>query len=122
MKVEQFKEKYEALQKEAGEIYVQIKPLLKRLKSLTRKCNSLGNKADGDENLYDRIVVTYKDDRGYEGPNRIAITKGWDENILFRLWDMDVLITEPNVIDCIDNVLYNITHTKFEKKNPKKKK
>jgi len=122
MEVKQFKEKYEALQKEGNDIYVQIKPLLKRLKSLTRKCYTLGNKADGDPNLYERIVVTRKDDRGYEGPNKISITKGWDENILFRLWDMDVLVTEPNVIDCIDDVLYNITHTKFEKKNSKKKK
>ena len=34
MKVEKFKEKYEALQKEGNDIYVQIKPLLKRLKAL----------------------------------------------------------------------------------------
>ena len=122
MTVEQFKEKYEALQKEGNDIYVQIKPLLKRLKSLTRKCNNLGNKANEDPNLYERIVVTRKDDWGYEGPNKVSITKGWDESILLRLWDMDVLVTEPNVIDCIDNVLYNITHTKFEKKNSKKKK
>ena len=78
--------------------------------------------ANEDQNLYERIVVTRKDDWGYEGPNKVSITKGWDENILFKLWDMDVLLTEPNVMDCIDTVLYNITHTKFEKKNSKKKK
>lgn len=37
MTVEQFKEKYDALQKEGNDIYAQMKPLLKRLKTLAKR-------------------------------------------------------------------------------------
>ena len=49
MKVEQFKEKYEALQKEGNDIYAQMKPLLKRLKTLAKRGLKLADKADGDK-------------------------------------------------------------------------
>lgn len=37
MTVDELKEKYEALQKEGNEIYAQMKPLMKRLKTLAKK-------------------------------------------------------------------------------------
>ena len=120
MKVEEFKEKYEALQKEGNDIYAQIKPLLKRLKSLSKKCMKLGDKADKDKELYDYFNI--------ETPNgKIFVTgggsctKGWDTSILFRLWDFECLVNDPNnpAINCIDNVLYNFKHTKFDEKKRK---
>ena len=118
MKVEQFKEKYEALQKEGNEIYSQMKPLLKRLKALSKKCMKLGDKADSDKELYDyfnRVVETPNGNKLVTGEG--SCTKGWDTAILFRLWDFDFLIEDPNgsPIDAIDNVLYNLKHTRFKK-------
>ena len=118
MKVEQFKEKYEALQKEGNEIYAQIKPLLKRLRSLSKKCVKLGNKADIDKGLYDQFKrVLGENAEGGEIAEMARCTKGWDTAILFRLWDFDCLVNDPNnsSIDAIDNVLYNLKHTKFKK-------
>lgn len=118
MKVEQFKEQYEALQKEGNDIYAQIKPLLKRLKSLSKKCMKLGDKADTDKGLYDyfnRVIETPNGNKLVTGEG--SCTKGWDTAILFRLWDFDCLVNDPNnaAIDAIDNVLYNLKHTKFKK-------
>ena len=125
MKVEQFKEKYEALQKEGNEIYAQMKPLLKRLKALSKKCMKLGDKADSDKELYDQFKrVLGENAEGEEIVEMASCTNGWDTAILFRLWDFDVLLNDPgnSAIDCIDNVLYNLKHTKFKKVGEKKKK
>ena len=118
MKVEEFKEKYEALQKEGNDIYAQIKPLLKRLKALSKKCMKLGDRADTDKGLYDyfnRVIETPNGNKLVTGEG--SCTKGWDTAILFRLWDFDSLVNDYNnpAIDCIDNVLYNLKHTKFKK-------
>ena len=118
MKVEQFKEKYEALQKEGNDIYAQIKPLLKRLKALAKRGLSLADKADADKELYDyfnRVIETPNGNKLVTGED--SCTKGWDTAILFRLWDFDSLVNDYNnpAIDCIDNVLYNLKHTKFKK-------
>lgn len=116
MKVEQFKEKYEALQKEGNDIYTQIKPLLKRLKALAKRGLSLADKADGDKGLYEKKQVKVGESGGFDR-FETRLVHNWDESILFRLWDFDSLINDYNnpAIDCIDNVLYNLKHTKFNK-------
>ena len=116
MKVEQFKEKYEALQKEGNDIYAQMKPLLKRLKILAKRGLSLADKADGDKGLCEKVQVKVGEFHGMD-TMETRLVHNWDESILFRLWDFDFLVNDPNnsAIDCIDNVLYNLKHTKFKK-------
>ena len=120
MTVEQFKEKYEALQKEGTEIYAQMKPLMKRLKTLAKKGMKLADKADGDKGLYDKVKVKVGEFHGMD-TMETRLVPNWDESILFRLWDFDFLVNDPNnsAIECIDNVLYNLKHTKFGKQNKK---
>ena len=120
MTVEQFKEKYEALQKEGNEIYAQMKPLMKRLKSLARKGMKLADKADGDKGLYDKLRVKVEESSGIERFETLTVPN-FDSSILFRLWDFAFLVEDPNnpAIECIDNVLYNLKHTKFGKQNKK---
>ena len=117
MTVDQFKEKYEALQKEGNEIYAQMKPLMKRLKTLAKKGMKLADKADGDKGLYDKVKVKVGEFHGMD-TMETRLVPNWNESILFRLWDFDFLINDPNnsSIECIDNVLYNLKHTKFEKR------
>lgn len=121
MTVEQFKEKFEEFQKESNEVYSQIKPLLKRLKTLTKKAETLANKANDDDNLY--VSTTVKDQNGVVSLFDSA-KDNWDTSLIFRLTDFECLTTdEPmsgSVIECIDNVLYNIKHTKFYKAKGKK--
>lgn len=100
MTVEQLEKKYDALQKEGNDIYAQMKPLMKRLKALSKKSQKLGYKIDNDIKLYE------KDAFG------ILVPKDWNDNIMFRLNDLDFV---ENAIDGIDNVLYNLNHTKFWK-------
>ena len=121
MKVEQFKEKYEALQKEGNEIYAQIKPLLKRLKALAKYGLKLADKVDGDKDLYEKVQVKVGEFHGMD-TMETRLVSNWDESILFRLWDFDFLVNDPNnsAIDAIDNVLYNLKHTKFKKAGKKK--
>lgn len=114
MKVEQFKEQYEALQKEGNEIYAQMKPLLKRLKALSKKCLKLGDKADADKELYCKMKPLFGEEIR-TGPN------GWDTALLSRLWDFECLVEsypDNTAIDAIDNVLYNLKHTKFKRRKP----
>ena len=117
MKVEQFKEKYEALQKEGNEIHSQMKPLLKRLKSLAKKGMKLADKADGDKGLYEQKKVKVGEFHGID-TMETRYVPNWNESILFRLWDFEFLVNDPNnaAIDAIDDVLYNLKHTKFLKK------
>lgn len=116
MKVEQFKEKYEALQKEGNDIYAQMKPLLKRLKALAKNGLKLAEKADTDKGLYDKVQVKVGELNGMD-MMETRLVHNWDESILFRLWDFDCLVNDPNnsAIDAIDNVLYNLKRTKFKK-------
>ena len=116
MKVEQFKEKYEALQKEGNDIYAQMKPLLKRLKTLAKSGLKLAEKADNDKGLYEKMQVKVGETGGFDR-FETRLVPNWDTSILFRLWDFDFLVNDPNnsAIDCIDNVLYNLKHTKFKK-------
>ena len=116
MKVEQFKEKYEAIQKEGNDIYVQMKPLLKRLKTLAKRGLKLAEKADTDKGLYEKVRVKVGEFHGID-TMETRLVPNWDTSILFRLWDFDFLVNDPNnsAIDCIDNVLYNLKHTKFKK-------
>ena len=100
MTVEQLKEKYDALQKEGNDIYAQMKPLFKRLKSLAKKSQKLGYKIDNDIKLYET------DEFG------ILVPKDWNDNIMFRLNDFDYV---EDAVEGIDNVLYNLKHTKFKK-------
>ena len=120
MTVEQFKEKYEALQKEGNEIYAHMKPLMKRLKSLAKKGMKLADKADGDKGLYDKVKVKVGEFHGMD-TMETRLVPNWNESILFRLWDFAFLVEDPNnpAIECIDNVLYNLKHTKFGKQNKK---
>lgn len=113
MKVEQFKEKYEALQKEGNDIYAQIKPLLKRLKTLAKKGLKLADKADRDNGLYEKVQVKVGEFHGLD-TMETRFVPNWNESILFRLWNFDFLVND-SAIDCIDNVLYNLKHTKFKK-------
>lgn len=120
MTVEQFKEKYETLQMEGNEIYAQMKPLLKRLKTLAKKGLKLANKADGDKGIYEQEKVKVGESGGFDR-FETRYVPNWNESILFRLWDFDFLVNDPNnaAIDAIDNVLYNLKHTKFKKSKPK---
>ena len=116
MTVEQLKEKYEALQKEGNDIYAQMKPLLKRLKTLAKNGLKLADKVNGDKGLYEKVKVKVGEFHGMD-TMETRLVHNWDESILFRLWDFDFLVNDPNnsAIDCIDNVLYNLKHTKFKK-------
>ena len=116
MTTEQFKEKYEAIQKEGNEIYTQMKPLLKRLKSLAKRGLKLAEKADNDKALYEKEKVKVGESGGFDR-FETRYVPNWNESILFRLWDFDFLVNYQNnaAIDAIDNVLYNLKHTKFKK-------
>ena len=120
MTVEQFKEKYESLQKEGNEIYAQMKPLLKRLKTLAKNGLKLADKVDGDNGLYEKVKVKVGEFHGMD-TMETRLVPNWNESILFRLWDFEFLVNDPNnsAIECIDNVLYNLKHTKFGKSNRK---
>lgn len=122
MNVNEFKEKYEAIQKEGNDIYAQIKPLLNRLRALSKKSLKLADNADKESGLYEYTNIKKVMDDGHEVVQSVTFTKGdWDESILFRLWDFEFLVNDPNnsAIDCIDNVLYNLKHTKFGNKKRK---
>ena len=115
MKIDEFKGKFEALQKEGNEIYAQIKPLLKRLKSLSKKCVALASKADLDgDDLYETFTckVDYGDILKEEVRSR---TKGWDISILRRLRDFDYLLDDDqSPLEGLDNVLYNLMDGRFK--------
>ena len=117
MTVAKFKEKYEILQDESKELHRAFKPLLRRLKTLSKKCVTLADKADVDSQLYG----TGKYNECIDHSAHLA--KGWDIGILFRLWDFEFILDDPNGNpgDGIDNVLYNLAHTKFNKKKEAKK-
>ena len=114
MTVETFEKKYKALQKEGDEIYAQIKPLLNRLKSLSKKSMKLNDKVDHDTDLYDFFKRVEHDSEGKDVVYTSCCTKDWNTSIQFRLSDFDFLVNEHNAaIEVIDTVLYNLQHTPF---------
>lgn len=78
MTTAQFKEKYEALQKEAKALATELKPLAKRYKALCTKAITLGHKADYDKKLYRE-----NKELGDNEPD------GWNIHVLFRLTDFE---------------------------------
>ena len=121
MTVDELKEKYEALQKEGNEIYAQMKPLMKRLKTLAKKGMKLADKADNDKGLYDKVQFKVGESSGIDRFETRDVSN-FDTSILFRLWDFEFLVSDQSdsAIDCIDNVLYNLKHTKFRKTKSQK--
>ena len=121
MTVEEFKEKFEALQKESNEVYSQIKPLLQRLKRIVRKATALADRCDNDPELYDIILVKDASGTHYR---KEAVSKDWDVSLIIRLADFKCLDTdEPmsgSLLECLDYVLDNMKHAKFYKQKGKK--
>lgn len=117
MKVNELKEKYEAIQAEGNDIYKQMKPLLRKLRSLSKKCLALYDKIDGDKDLYTTETMSYVDENGNIRSRKMTYAAGWNEHILFRLSDFEFLVNDQNnsAVDAIDNVLYNLKHTKISK-------
>ena len=102
MTVDNLKKKYVDIQNESNELYFQMKPLLKRLKSLKKRSVKLSNEIDNDIQLY------VKDGNGEYHEN------GWNWWIYHRLSDFGLI---DGSIEEIDAVLYNIKHTKFDRKH-----
>lgn len=116
MKVNELKKKYEALQAEGNDIYKQMKPLLRKLKSLSKKCLALYDKIDGDKDLYTTDTNRdYVDENGITKSRKMTYAADWNESVLFRLSDFEFLVNDQNnsAIDAIDNVLFNLKHTKI---------
>ena len=115
MKVNELKEKYETFQKEGNDIYKQIKPLFKRLKSLSKKCLVLYDRIDGDKDLYTTDTIDYVDENGNKKSRTMTYAAGWNDSVLFRLSDFKFFVDDQNnsTIDAIDNVLFNLKHTKI---------
>ena len=105
MKVKQFEEKYAAIQEEAKELNAKLSPLLKQVRKLGMKASSLAIRADLDKSLY---RVDEKDGE--------LVEDGWNIAILHRLAYMD----NRDEVDVILDSLYNLIHTPFIKKTPKK--
>ena len=78
MTTKELKKKYLALQEEARSLDKELKPLLKRYRSICRKANSLANVADNDKELYTFDQTTRQNE-----------PDGWNINILFRLSDFE---------------------------------
>ena len=106
MTTAQFKEKYEALRKEAKALATELKPFAKRYKSLCKKASALGYKGDNDKKLYRENKEL--------GDNE---TDGWNIHVLFRLTDFDG--AEEWVQDAC-NVLLNLTDEPFHKQTGRK--
>lgn len=78
MKTEEFENKYVALQAEAKALAAELKPFVKRYKSLCKKASALGHKADNDKKLYRE-----NKELGDNEPD------GWNIHVLFRLTDFE---------------------------------
>ena len=100
MTVAQLKERYAAIQKEAAEIEAEIKPLLKRLRSLSRRGESVGHIMDSADGLYRK------------NPDGLIRPNGWNVSTHCR---MDELGEElPVFIAGIKQTLSNLRHTPFK--------
>lgn len=78
MTTSELKKRYTALQEEARSIDKELKPLLRRYRSICRKANSLATVADNDKELYTFDKTTRQNEPA-----------GWNINILFRLGDFE---------------------------------
>ena len=99
MTVSDLEKKYSEIQGESIELHKQLKPLLKRLKTLAKKSQKLGYRIDNDKSLYTMEFGSF-------------VAKDWNDGIMFRLNDFDCV---EGAIEGIDNVLCNLKHTKFKK-------
>ena len=107
MTTAQFKEKYEALQKEAKAIATELKPLAKRYRTLSKKAITLGSKADNDKHLY-KMVQKLNSICGDD-----LDTDGWNIHVLFRLSDFDGYEEDAHGVL---NLLLNLVDEPFAKK------
>ena len=121
MYVEEFKEKFDELQKESNEVYSQIKPLLQRLKRIVRKATALVDRCDNDPELYDIIQVKDVSGTHYR---KVAISKDCDTSLITRLADFKCLDNDESMsgslLECLDFLLDNMKHAKFYKQKGKK--
>lgn len=102
MTVLELKERYTAIQKEAAEIEAEIKPLLKRLRSLSRRGESVGHIMDADDELYRKH------------PDGLIRPNGWNVSAHCR---MDELGEElPVFIAGIKQTLFHLRHTPFKER------
>ena len=100
MTVAKLKERYAAIQKEAAEIEAEIKPLLKRLRSLSRRGESVGRQIEANKGLCRK------------SPDGLLNPDGWNFQAHCR---MDELGEElPVFISGIKQTLSNIRHTPFK--------
>ena len=115
MKVNELRKKYEALQAEGNDIYKQMKPLLRKLRSLSKKCLALYDKVNDSKDLYTTDTIDYVDENGNKKSRKMTYAADWNDFALFRLSDFEFLVNDQNnsAIDAIDNVLFNLKHTKI---------
>lgn len=105
MKVEEFKNKYVELQKEAKAIAMELKPLVKRYETACKKASALAVKADYDKQLYK--WVPERDDMD---------TDGWNVRVLSRLEDFNGV---EEFLKGARNVLLNLADQPFAKRQKK---
>ena len=115
MKLLDFKKKYGVLQDEAKDIARELKPLIKRYRTLAKQSTSLGYKGvdDNDRHLY-REPEYYDDLR----------TQGWNIGILTQLFRFEDEIERPDCdsLSIVRDALLKLVNEPFEKKIEKKKK
>lgn len=97
MTINEFEDRYSSLKNEVSELHKKLNPLLKQLKRLSKKCITLGEKAEGDDNLYEND----KDGR--------IVEKGWNPSVVFNLVDFDIL----EEVTSIESGISRILNTKF---------
>lgn len=105
MTVAQLREKYTAIQREAAGIEAELKPLFKRLRSLSKRTQALGEKVYEDDNLFATL------------PEGMTYANGWNIDICACLRDSSFI---DDGIEYIVDELYNLRHTPFRKKGEKR--
>lgn len=99
MTTRELKKRYTALQEEARSLAKEMKPLLRRYRSICRKANSLATVVDNDKELYTFDKTTRQNE-----------PDGWNINILFRLSDFEEP-DESNLDIANDNLVGIITQS-----------
>lgn len=115
MKPIDFKKKYEALQDEAKAIAAELKPLIKRYRTLAKQATNLGYRGEDDTDRH-----LYKEPEYYDD----LTTQGWNIGILTQLFQFEYECNTPDS-DCLSiarNALLKLVNEPFEKKIEKKKK
>ena len=105
MTVEQLKEKYAAIKHEAAGIEAELKPLFKRLRSLSKLATHVEYSMQNEEGLYGSL------------PDGRQYADGWNIQAHVR---MEELVEVPVFIKGIMDTLYNLRHTPFKKKSAKR--